>query len=1383
MSFVATPIGGEERNGILVPGSTEVSRSTDRRYSEVVNEYMKRQNRVGPQNSNTIQPSQVLTHQADEAGLTGASYVSWDHPDTPSSQRAWSAHGSDREEPSPPQRSPGTPSAGKESEARAQQLLNPEGRSGVVRGGSSSSTASYRTGNESYATAKTHHSPTMETFHSPASPTSPPSPRSRTVPSPASPKMGVRVCKTPPQPLAKGTTERRASPTPSPRCEREGPRAPKDAGPLASGPANPCHGDTQSPALEQGAPSGSGRGGRSPVAKPPAINVISVGGSPRRILREQPGEEFTSAPSLPYKGKPLSPTDLSHWLRTGVEPQDDGRERKGSGGAGEPLGTTPLGPASADPQDPYKTHLVPQGRTRDGQKGQDEPTTLKTITPGDLGSADRRRYSGVTSVHCTPLGEGQPCNPLTLNFENVSARGSEVSQIFREALGSTTYPPDETGATRYKLNTPTLSPSPGGGGVSSPQVFWGRRPTVSGSKTLYEKSLDKQGRLGWCLVVTGVLLIITSAITILVVEVPAHRGGLLLDDPVSQPLQGLFQDDLTKFILIPSEAPDTTAVPDTQGSTLSRSDFVSSTDGEVLISEPSRFEAASVPVSVASDLVMGGSASSSEDLTTTESSIPHPEGSPLTVHEPSGFDASLITTKGSVSNPESSHAPRSSTREQEGSTPEPGIRAIGVHDSITDAKNNLSTELDVVVPPSAGSNPGPVPSTEASMAGSEASFTTTEASNGHVGFGQMLQAMIYDIMKPSEVTSSPRPSNPVPSTVTPGMESVTPASVDTASPTTPLVEDDPEASTLVAPEAPGDVAREGGFTEELLRSFDRFSDASSRVPHTVPHAPLLMESSAASPTDSVASPTESAASQKGSVASQKDSVALVIDSVASTTDSVASTTDSVTSTTDSAALLSTDSAAPVRDSAASPTDSAAPVTDSGLPSVESVAPREPDGLTGESVAHATSLSSTEFFTRPIPSDSSLLRDKLTSVSHPGGHTADLSVSHPGGHTADLTSVSHPGGHTADLTSVSHPDGHIADLTSVSHPGGHTADLTSVSHPGGHTASPAGLTSVSHPGGHTADLTSVSHPGGHTADLTSVSHPGGHTADLTSARKVKYGDLLAAFMNMTSVDTTTTHDPPPPPAAGSLGQSSPGEDPGSSSSSSSDNKDPGSSSSAHTSDNKDPGSSSSDNKAPGSSSSAHTSDNKDPGSSSSDNKAPGSSSSAHTSDNKDPGSSSSSAHTSDNKDPGSSSSSPSTSDNKEPGSSSSSSSDNKDPGSSSSSAPHTSDNKDPGSSSSSAPHTSDNKDPGSSSSSAPHTSDNKDPGSSSSSAHTSDNKDPGSSSSAPTSDNKDPGSSSSSAPHTSDNKAPGSSSSSAPHTSEKHIEMMLSRPDYLKPRRR
>ncbi|ROT85759.1 hypothetical protein C7M84_007562 [Penaeus vannamei] len=66
--------------------STHSQGSVARRYSLVVNQYMKSMLSKSESTNSSIPPSNILTHSADQAGPEDASYVSWDCPDTPTTK-------------------------------------------------------------------------------------------------------------------------------------------------------------------------------------------------------------------------------------------------------------------------------------------------------------------------------------------------------------------------------------------------------------------------------------------------------------------------------------------------------------------------------------------------------------------------------------------------------------------------------------------------------------------------------------------------------------------------------------------------------------------------------------------------------------------------------------------------------------------------------------------------------------------------------------------------------------------------------------------------------------------------------------------------------------------------------------------------------------------------------------------------------------------------------------------------------------------------------------------------------------------------------------------------------------------------------------------------
>ncbi|XP_069937264.1 zonadhesin-like, partial [Cherax quadricarinatus] len=218
------------------------------------------------------------------------------------------------------------------------------------------------------------------------------------------------------------------------------------------------------------------------------------------------------------KRKTVTPEDTDHRLSSALPP-------RGLKDGCDILNATPLNLLTTDVKDPFLTHTL----VTEGGKSQREVW----VTPSERNSSKNDRKCSET----TPYGR-----PLALNFEEMSGRDSEASswgggssQGYQDALGSLDYPPEETSTTRYAITTrgvrPTLSQLPWSPWRSDQRRF---HSPVS-SRDAYNRRLHRRRQVGWCLILTGFLFLIASAVTVLVVEVPAHRDGLLL-----QPVQLTF---------------------------------------------------------------------------------------------------------------------------------------------------------------------------------------------------------------------------------------------------------------------------------------------------------------------------------------------------------------------------------------------------------------------------------------------------------------------------------------------------------------------------------------------------------------------------------------------------------------------------------------------------------------------------------------------------------------------------------------------------------------------------------------------------------------------------------------------------------------------------
>nr|XP_045619608.1 flocculation protein FLO11-like [Procambarus clarkii] len=535
MAAVATPQAAQrcDNGNVGVPGTREVSRNTDRRYSEVVKEYMKKQKLVGSVSSESVEPADVLTHLADRAGPHDDTYVSWDHPDTPRAGR--SSTGPDVQSPKMyPQLTAGS-GEGRVEPVQCESAKQCPG--GVISEGSVSSSLQPKSGTRSYrssADTEVFFSPFSAAFLS-AKHTNPFRPSQST-----SSEMVMRTFKTPPK-------------CPSQSSSRDG----SEAKSFKSGVGSDSSCTKDSNRVSQSSETSkmffgttpnffrckpkdclSVTGGAKSPGKAPAIKITSVGGSPRDFLGVTEGSSGSPGRDLCSGGPPSSKgSDLG---RSATPPSPSlSRSNQTSLRASEKV--TPVDTVPAAVQDPFLTHTIPtDGGEPVGHELLDSPS-CRNLTINKSALLDTKRYSGDSSVYGMPHAV-RPLNPVALNFENMSRRSSEDSSWrggsvgdYQDAVGTLSYPPEEASVTQYALATPF---SYSGQSMSLAVSPWRNKSKTKGvnSHKVYKRSEVRRKRLGWCLVITGLLLLVASAITIIVVEVPAHSQGLRMK-PLNKTLE------------------------------------------------------------------------------------------------------------------------------------------------------------------------------------------------------------------------------------------------------------------------------------------------------------------------------------------------------------------------------------------------------------------------------------------------------------------------------------------------------------------------------------------------------------------------------------------------------------------------------------------------------------------------------------------------------------------------------------------------------------------------------------------------------------------------------------------------------------------------------
>ncbi|XP_064093592.1 uncharacterized protein LOC135206195 isoform X2 [Macrobrachium nipponense] len=410
-----------EGNDSLQAGRSDVSKSTDRRYNQVVQEYMKRNLLKSDSERSSISPSQVLSLHADKAGPNEGSYVSWECPDTPQSQKFAASKDRGSETGTPLYSFIDDPdpanfhSLDSKMTSTAQSVRNP---TGGFQFGSDNSKASF-------------------TFEDAFQNTDPFSPCAENV-------VSLSFCSLPsPEELEMKT---------------------------------PHSDNNQSPA-SGGAPKDSGK-----RISPPKLAFVFP--SPNKNKPSKQGPVMTTFSKL-----------------------DDVKENEDNSPL--PLGTP------TESQDSSVSHHTPSIWV----------TNVRGSSHNLLGGPAKTENSPRRIQSWT--GEPTPSDE----------KKSRMKQYERRALSESVYPPEESNRKSYTFHPSPISsnekrahsfdtsnttmhmlhsPSP------SPNYFASEDLYYNHDKTDYERKLDRQERIGWCLIIFGISILISAVIVILVIEIPAH---------------------------------------------------------------------------------------------------------------------------------------------------------------------------------------------------------------------------------------------------------------------------------------------------------------------------------------------------------------------------------------------------------------------------------------------------------------------------------------------------------------------------------------------------------------------------------------------------------------------------------------------------------------------------------------------------------------------------------------------------------------------------------------------------------------------------------------------------------------------------------------------
>lgn len=568
-----------EDENLLTGAEYEVSKSTDRRYNEVVQEYLKIKLGKTDSTVSNIPPSDVLTLHADQAGPDEGSYVSWECPDTPHSQRLVTSpglkkfdniapiHMQEGTEDKLPSSDPRPFSSVSSKTSALSKETKPRPFESINLGSASSRASNSFYDMDSFQSADPF-SPTTKnvvnlsdcSLHSPWSDNPFKSPDEETKQTPRSRKSTGRS-------RASGSSQRGPSVlpvfpqsvyVPSPDRDMHGSPLttfsqldglPKDSE------LSPNPFQTPTDIQEKS------KDGGDTVASPytPTIRVTSVKGSSRKVYDgnspgDPPGQNssVSNRSSSPIaKEKLLSPTPLSH---------------KAKSKSRHPLGNEE-GDSEVSPSEGKLSEKTKESPSETEKIPMTTKIHINDNTPSgaSAGSGSQRESKGSDSFY-TP--HDPSVLPRFLDFENVSERPSEERKKYKTPVSlEMPYPPEETSARTYIINvtTPPRSATSTRSSARHTDIpTWQIMEDMDfyQDQSDYEKTLDCRIRCGWCLIIVGTALLISSVIAILAIEIPAHREEILEALPKSEPLidylnefRGFFLTATTKHPAVSTTTP------------------------------------------------------------------------------------------------------------------------------------------------------------------------------------------------------------------------------------------------------------------------------------------------------------------------------------------------------------------------------------------------------------------------------------------------------------------------------------------------------------------------------------------------------------------------------------------------------------------------------------------------------------------------------------------------------------------------------------------------------------------------------------------------------------------------------------------------------------
>ncbi|KAK7080347.1 hypothetical protein SK128_009306 [Halocaridina rubra] len=497
-----------------------ISRSTGRRYNEVVQEFLKQKlGKSEPQlSNNSIPPSQILTAHSDKAGPEEGSYVSWECPDTPGTKRPISIPDGNEDLDNTP---------GSHTKPKAKPSSSSSKYSSSVSG-----MDSFRTADPFSPLAKNVVRLSDSSMQSPWNDSNPFSSGSRG--SKSSSKHGGLDEISSGSPASRPgsdviTVFPKNSVFPSPDRSMHGP-------PLTTFTCADDANDSftsipiQTPTPKEDHDFSKGK---CPPVNPhtPSIRLTSVKGSSLSLFDGSLIKESTT----PSKQQPtLAPViDQSDLLSPSLGPLTEMTKSR------HPLGKEGYGQESPDSLE-FSVSSV-ESRKSEG-KSLGACSHASQITPSDHSQDESSKPNQSEDLRSFYTPDTTSVHPRALDFENTSGR-SESLKKFRTPQDDSiaSYPPEEMDVKTYTINisTPPRSAASSRSSVHRREIpLW----QVSDDMDLYQneitrrKNIRRRLRCGWCLIVFGTLLLITCIIAILAIEIPAHREEVSKVIPNSQAL-------------------------------------------------------------------------------------------------------------------------------------------------------------------------------------------------------------------------------------------------------------------------------------------------------------------------------------------------------------------------------------------------------------------------------------------------------------------------------------------------------------------------------------------------------------------------------------------------------------------------------------------------------------------------------------------------------------------------------------------------------------------------------------------------------------------------------------------------------------------------------